>query len=235
MVIIGLFIVAVIVFFIIKAIKENKQHNNVVNDTKGLNYTSLTKKEISDNKSIESIKSKPKTNTNTKTSSKGKSDNTEFNFVKERELLNDMHKANTEFELHLSYIALQDFYYKYRADEKYLNLCIGYCLKDIELLPKINKTYIDSQIKTIEELMPYVNAQEKEEYRKEKLKIQQNGFDCIIPAFKRMAIIEEKKKNYDQAIYYCNLAIDYYGKHNLSEAQAEFAERKNKLLAKKTK
>ncbi len=159
----------------------------------------------------------------------------DFDTSKECELLNEMHKANNELDLHFSYIALQNFYYKYRADEKYLNLCIDYCLKDIALLPQANEIYIEQQIKTINNLMPYNSAQEKEYDRKELLRVQQYGFNGEIPAFKRMAIIEEKKKNYGQAVYYCNLAIDYYSKHNMPQLQAEFTERKNKLLAKKTK
>lgn len=123
----------------------------------------------------------------------------DFDSVKEQELLNEMSQANDDMALHFCYIALQDFYYKYRKNEKYLNLCIDYCLKDMDLIKKFT------------------------------------NFNGTIPAFKRMAIIEENKKNYDEAINYCNLAIEYYKKHTLPTLQLEFVDRKNKLVDKKAK
>lgn len=122
-----------------------------------------------------------------------------FDSTKEQELLNEMNSANDDMSLHFCYIALQDFYYKYRKDEKYLNLCIDYCLKDMDLIKKFT------------------------------------DFNGSIPAFKRMAIIEENKKNYDKAICYCDLAIDYYKNHKLPALQLEFIDRKNKLVDKKAK
>lgn len=122
-----------------------------------------------------------------------------FDTAKERELLTAMKTAKDNMDLHFCYIGLQDFYYKYRKDEKYLNLCIDYCLKDLEII----KTF--------------------------------KNFIGTIPAFKRMAIIEENKKNYDSAINYCNMAIEYYKKQDLSNLQLEFIDRKNKLVDKKAK
>ncbi len=123
----------------------------------------------------------------------------DFDNEKERELLNVAKSAKDNMDLHFCYIGLQDFYYKYRKDEKYLNLCIDYCLKDLEI------------VKTFE------------------------NFIGTIPAFKRMAIIEENKKNYDKAIDYCNMAIEHYKKQNALNQQLEFIDRKNKLVDKKAK
>lgn len=122
-----------------------------------------------------------------------------FDAAKESELLSAAERAEDNMALHFCYIGLQDFYYKYRKDEKYLNLCIDFCLKDLEIV----KTFKD--------------------------------FTGNIPAFKRMAIIEENKKNYESAINYCNMAIEYYKKQNLSNLQIEFIDRKNKLVDKKAK
>lgn len=130
---------------------------------------------------------------------KKEKDAPDFDSAKEQELLNEMHKANDDMSLHFCYIALQDFYYKYRKNEKYLNICIDYCLKDMELIKRLT------------------------------------NFSGLIPAFKRMAIIEENKKNYNQAINYCDLAIEYYNRHNLPTLQLEFIDRKNKLVDKKAK
>lgn len=122
-----------------------------------------------------------------------------FDAAKEHELLSAVRNAKDNMDLHFCYIGLQDFYYKYRKEEKYLNLCIDYCLKDLEIV----KNFKD--------------------------------FIGTIPAFKRMAIIEENKKNYDEAIDYCNKAIEYYKRQKLSDLQLEFIDRKNKLVDKKAK
>ncbi len=59
-----------------------------------------------------------------------------FNVEEEQDLLDALEKAKNDFvQRHFIYISLQDFYYKYRdLDEKYLALCIDYCMKDIQSL-----------------------------------------------------------------------------------------------------
>ena len=58
-------------------------------------------------------------------------------------------------------------------------------------------------------------------------------FNCTIPAFKRLAIIYEKQKDYDKAIAVCDSAIRYYSLVKNHEGEEDFKSRKEKLQNKK--
>jgi hypothetical protein len=58
-------------------------------------------------------------------------------------------------------------------------------------------------------------------------------FYATIPAFKRLAIIYEKRKDFDSAIRICDQAISFYSAGDIRELVVEFSERKQKLLNKK--
>ncbi len=58
-------------------------------------------------------------------------------------------------------------------------------------------------------------------------------FYANIPAFKRLAIIFEKEKDYDGAIRICEQAIVFYSSGNIQSQVLEFEERKQKLLNRK--
>ena len=58
-------------------------------------------------------------------------------------------------------------------------------------------------------------------------------FYANIPAFKRLAIIYEKEKDYDSAITICDQAISFYEAGDMQSLALEFSERKQKLLNRK--
>lgn len=61
------------------------------------------------------------------------------------------------------------------------------------------------------------------------------AFDGTIPAFKRLAIIYEKAKDFDSAINICRQAINYYTSIGMLSQANEFRDRQEKLLIKKSK
>ena len=154
-----------------------------------------------------------------------------FDYEKEEFLINQMNKDKKNgFEVHFDYIQLQDFYYKYRnLDEKYLEKCIYYCLEDINNLDKLQKGYINSKKKEIKMLKGiYSESQIQKE-------INEIGkFDCVIPAFKRLSIIYEKRNDIPKSIEICEKAVEYYSELGMHTESSEFEKRKEKLL-KKTK
>ncbi len=157
-----------------------------------------------------------------------------FDTAKEKELLKELKKMKTPFDKHFVYIELQDFYYKYRdLDIKYLKLCEEYCLKDIEALGAAEQSYIDEQVASI---AMYIDirgnvANDLAEIQQ----VKEDGFYGYIPAFKRLAIIEEKRENYAKAILYCDIAIRWYSAHKINEYTEEFKKRKMKLYKKISK
>ena len=158
----------------------------------------------------------------------------EFDKAKEKELLKILKKsANNPFDRHFAYIGLQDFYYKYRdLDIKYLNLCEKYCLKDIETIGIANQDYISKEVVQINKYSDIRGNLAND--LKEISQIKNTGFNGYIPAFKRLAIIEEKRGNYDKAIMYCDMAINWYTEHNCREYVEEFEKRKRKYASKKS-
>ncbi len=151
-----------------------------------------------------------------------------FDEATEKELLANYNDTlDGSLDEHFASIALQDFYYKYRdVDSEYLMKCIDYCRDDISKLGLINKSYIQGETTRIKELSFYYSREEIEE------RISKIGFfDGTIPAFRRLVIIFEKEKEYEQAIKVCNQAIEYYSKVGLGTKE-EFEERKEKLLKK---
>ncbi len=57
-------------------------------------------------------------------------------------------------------------------------------------------------------------------------------FDAVIPAFKRLSIIYDKRKEFEQGIAICNKAIEYYKSMNMLEEINEFSKRKDKMVKK---
>lgn len=149
-----------------------------------------------------------------------------FDSAQERNLLNDLNRCKKYIDKHFAYIALQDFYYKYREESVYLNKCIKYCLEDIAILSNMNAEYKADEIKEhgfasqLSGDSSYINE------------IKKYGFSAPIPAYKRLCIIYEKQKDYSTALKYCNEAIEYYKAHNVTSQINEFVKRKEKLSAK---
>lgn len=152
-----------------------------------------------------------------------------FDSSYERELLNNYNNTkNYSLDQHFASISLQDFYYKYRnLDKVYLDKCIAYCKDDISKLPKIQTSYIEEEKKKINSYQ-WLTQKEKQ---KEMSDIK--PFYANIPAFKRLAIIYEKEKDYDSAISICEQAISYYTTANMPMLANEFNERCHKIMNKR--
>ncbi|GEM_PF-553717 len=152
-----------------------------------------------------------------------------FDDVQEQQLINAYNAArNNSLNQHFASIAIQDFYYKYRnLDRKYLDKCIEYCKDDISKLPEMQRIYIEDEKNKILSYQ-WLSHEEKQ---KELSDIR--PFYANIPAFKRLAIIYEKEKDYDNAIRICDQAITFYSAGGIQSLVLEFNERKQKLLSKK--
>ena len=165
-----------------------------------------------------------------KTSSKSKTETVlTFDAEQERLLLKSYNSAKANsLDQHFASISIQDFYYKYRnLDHKYLEKCITYCKDDISRLPEIQRNYIEDErnkILSYQWLTPTEKQKEISEIK---------PFYANIPAFKRLAIIYEKEKDYDSAISICNQAISFYASGEIQSQVIEFSARKQKLMNKK--
>lgn len=149
--------------------------------------------------------------------------------TQEKELLRQYKSAhNNAMDRHFALIALQDFYYRYRAlDSRYLQMCIDYCNEDITLLPQVQSQHVREERAN---LLKLASVYSKNELAERLAAI--HAFNGNIPAFKRLAIINEKSKDYAMAIDICNQAIGYYTGIDMHNAVAEFQQRKQKLEAK---
>lgn len=137
-----------------------------------------------------------------------------FDIKEERRLLSELEKnENNPVGKHFTYIFLQDFYYKYRnLDSKYLNECIHYCYEDLESLDQLNEGYVKENLSRYNQ---FKHLYSKEQVTKEINRIKKEKFIGNIPAFRRLAIIYEKKKEFDQALIISKQAIKYYRKQGL--------------------
>ncbi|MGC8771784.1 MAG: TerB N-terminal domain-containing protein [Brevinematia bacterium] len=126
-----------------------------------------------------------------------------FDTAQEASLLKQLEKAKDAVQRHFIYIYLQDFYYKYRTlDNKYLEKCKEYCLKDINSLDEMFNEYIQREADKMK------NIYDEEEVDKRIKKIKEEGFPGYIPAFSRLAIIYEKEGNIEKAIEVCKQVIE---------------------------
>lgn len=154
-----------------------------------------------------------------------------FDKVKEAELLEKYNSCipGTVQEHYVS-IELQDFYYRYRnLDDKYLQKCIEFCNDDVTKLQSINMDYVSSEKAKITEHAKWLGSSKTEVNEK----LSKVGlFDFTIPAFKRLAIIYEKQKDYKKAIAVCDAAIGYYSIVKNQEEEKNFIERREKLQKK---
>lgn len=152
-----------------------------------------------------------------------------FDATKENNLLDELkNNYNDPVTKHFIYIQLQDFYYKYRdLNPKYLKACIRYCYEDIEVLDKLNKAYVKQEIDRQKQLNAFYS---KKDTAKEIQRIKKEKFQGRIPAFSRLAIIYEKRKEYDNATSISQQAIAYY--ENQGMDTSEFKKRIEKLEKK---
>lgn len=122
----------------------------------------------------------------------------------EKELLADLKASkNNPIDRHFAYLALHEFYYSYRnIDEKNIRKCIDYCIMDINFLKELTSYSIK---KKIESYLTWENNVDKNKLNE----IKKEGFIGRIVAFKRLAIIYEKSKEFQKAIEICNASINY--------------------------
>ncbi len=151
-----------------------------------------------------------------------------FNEKEEKNLLDALAQIKGDLvQRHFVYISIQDFYYKYRdLDEKYLLLCIEYCMKDIQILNEMEAQYIQSEISREKE---YAKVMGNQFTKHEEEKIRDTGFIGRIPAFSRLAIIFEKQKKYEKVIEVCDIAISF------NHEAEEYKQRKDKIIKKMEK
>lgn len=127
----------------------------------------------------------------------------DFDYQKERELLESLKNATgNPLTTHDCYLELQNFYYRYRElSPSYLNSCIDYCVRDIEIYNAAYNELIKQRTIQLEKMIKSgsYTSEKIEEFKKEEIKLS-------TPSFKRLAIIFEKAKQYKQAIEICDLA-----------------------------
>lgn len=155
-----------------------------------------------------------------------------FDYIAEKDLLNKYKNSTGNImNQHFALIALYDFYYKYRdLDSKHIETCISYCLDDIALLSKLQKYHIESEKRNI--------LERTKMYTKREIEEQISNITYMkgtIPAFKRLAIIYEKSKQYEEVIEICNKAIAYYSSVTMYGEVEEFEKRKIKVENKMRK
>jgi len=76
-----------------------------------------------------------------------------FDNVAESNLISELKKSKSEMNRHFAMLQLHEFYYKYRdVNEKYLELCIEYCLKDIASLDEVQKCHYAEEHQRIKQL-----------------------------------------------------------------------------------
>lgn len=132
--------------------------------------------------------------------------------------LNTSNSSNAKYreiiDKHFTYNHYIELYYKQRdKGPEYLEKCIEYCKKDIELFPKFKDAWIKCEVTKEEKAAGYT-------------------FNLRIPSFERLAIIYEKQGKIDEAIEICKKAIEY-GLHD--GTKGGFQGRLNRLYKKLTK
>ena len=134
-----------------------------------------------------------------------------FDKAKESELLSAYQNANGVVSKHFARNDLIDFYYKYRKHEEYLNKCEKLCLEDIGDLHQIDYETKKQIEKSYQTIMKYDLLDEKREREfKENL---QRGFNGSLPSLQRLVMININRKDYNSALNFCNMAINYYKDH----------------------
>lgn len=150
-----------------------------------------------------------------------------FDSKQEKLLLKEINKKRIT-EIHFAYIALQDFYYKYRdLNDEYLEKCIRFCEQDIDMLPSLQKEY---RLEEEKRALLLASIHSKAEIKRQIDRIE--PFMGNIPAFFRLAVIYEKKNDIKGALKVCTKAISYYKGIGMVDTANEFEERYTKLINK---
>ncbi len=153
-----------------------------------------------------------------------------FDHNLEQELLEGLKKVeNNPVQKHFIYLQLEDFYYKFRGvDEKYTEECMQYCLRDIKNLKIMEQAYVNERIDEVKKLAK-MTSKNNHEIADEIEVIKKQGFEGRVPSFKRLVIIYEKRKEFDNAIKVCDLAIAFGHEIDIySEIKMKVTEKKDK-------
>lgn len=192
-----------------RKIKSHTKKVEKINSIKGVlqqHYDRFTEENLnlidellSTEPNLDSLPSKPK-------------ERVEFDRFTEQSLLNIMKNQTNAVRKHYCYTDLIKFYYKYRNDyPKAASECMKYCYKDIVSLSDVEETYINQQIETINKL--YGDNEKKRMSRIAEIK--ERGFRATIPAFDKITMLFFYEKDYESAIAYCKMAIEYGQDHDL--------------------
>lgn len=130
----------------------------------------------------------------------------EFDRFTEQSLLNILENQNNAFRKHYCYNDLIKFYYKYRNNyPETVYKCMKLCIEDIKSLPDVETSYVNQQIEAVSNLYSY-----DLEKRAQRIKdIKERGFRANIPAFDKITMLFFYEKDYEAAIQYCKIAIEY--------------------------
>lgn len=136
----------------------------------------------------------------------------EFNRYAEQALLNILKVKTNAVDRHYCYNDLIKFYFKYRNDyPKAILKCKKYCIMDINSLIDVETSYVNQQIDVVNNL--YSHDLEKRTQRIQEIK--ERGFRATIPAFDKITMLYFYEKDYESAIQYCKMAIEYEQDHDL--------------------
>lgn len=138
-----------------------------------------------------------------------------FDYKKEEMLLKKLKLKMNAIDAHFVYLELQNFYYNYRTiDKKYIEECIKWCNKDIENLEELTLEHRKNEIKNRNF---YLKNKEENKNIKTIEEINNSIFYGNIPTFERLAIIYDKRKEYQKAIDICIIAKEYYKREKVTE------------------
>lgn len=134
-----------------------------------------------------------------------------FDQNKEAQLLSEYKSARGHLEKHFARIPLISFYYKFRHDPKYLDVCESLCQEDLDSLP-----YLDQQTRerAKESWDRSVSLFGETESRKKVYEdAMKKGFVGQISAFDKLIMINLNRGDLEKAIYYCDMAEKHYEQH----------------------
>lgn len=135
-------------------------------------------------------------------------------------------------DLHFTYNGLIDATYRLRdEDAVWLEWCIEYCKRDVELFPRFRSGWVaDERLRHLFSAAMLLEVGDQREGNKElKAAAARIKFDLLVPSFKQLAIIYEKQGRYAEALDVAKSARTY----GLSDrTQGDYAGRIDRLKRK---
>ena len=126
----------------------------------------------------------------------------EFDEEKERVLQAELLNADGYVNRHYALLNLHEFYYTYRdISPEYILLAEQYALEDISILPMVQDEYKSQRT---EERRNYIRMNTGKTGKSELDRLFDLSFCYSVPAFKRLCIIYERDKRFQDAIDICD-------------------------------